>query len=51
MEKKRVINVDEYASIKTTSQKGNRIKQAARVLKVSKNTIRKALRSDSFNIL
>lgn len=47
-EKKEMISVDEYASIKILHKKGNGIKQIAKILKMSKNTVRKALRSDSF---
>ena len=47
-EKKEMIKVDEYASIKILWERGNSIKQIAKILKVSRNTVRKALRKESF---
>jgi len=43
-----MIKVDEYASIKILWERGNSIKQIAKILKVSRNTVRKALRKESF---
>jgi len=43
-----MITVEEYASIKILWEKGNKIKQIAKILKVSRNTVRKALRNTSF---
>jgi len=43
-----MITVDEWSSIRILKEKGNSIKQIARSLKVSRNTVRKALRSESF---
>ena len=43
-----MITVEEYASIKILWEKGNKIKQIAKILKVSRNTVRKALRNESF---
>jgi transposase len=47
-EKKEMINVEEWASIKILKEKGNSIKQIAKILKMSRNTVRKALRNASF---
>ena len=43
-----MITVDEWASIRVLKEKGNSIKQIAKILKMSRNTVRKVLRSESF---
>jgi len=43
-----MLTLDEWASIKILKEKGHGIKEISRLLKMSKNTVRKALRSDSF---
>ncbi len=47
-EGKGMLTLDEWASIKILREKGHGIKEISRLLKMSKNTVRKALRSDSF---
>lgn len=43
-----MIRVDEWASIKILWEKGNSIKKISKLLKMSRNTVRKALRNESF---
>jgi len=43
-----MITVDEWASIRVLKEKGNSIKQISKILKMSRNTVRKVLRSESF---
>ncbi len=43
-----MLTLYEWASIKILKEKGHGIKEISRLLKMSKNTVRKALRSDSF---
>jgi transposase len=45
---KEMITLEEWASIKILSEKGHGIKKISKLLKVSRNTVRKALRSGSF---
>ncbi|MCJ7690089.1 MAG: helix-turn-helix domain-containing protein [Clostridiaceae bacterium] len=47
-EEKEMITVNEWANIKILREKGSSIKQIARILKMSRNTVRKALRNESF---
>jgi len=42
-----MITVDEWASIRVLKDKGNSIKQIAKILKMRRNTVRKVLRSES----
>ena len=43
-----MITVDEWASIRILSKKGHGIKKISRLLKISRNTVRKAMRSQSY---
>ncbi len=44
-----MITVDEWASIRVLKEKENSIKKIAKMLKMSRNTVRKVLRSESFS--
>ena len=47
-EKKEMITLDEWASIKILLEKENMIKKIPKLLEMSRNTVRKALRNASF---